>query len=154
MITKAIDVICFEEGFRATPYLCSEGVPTIGYGRVIGVKGADISLFSGKVYEESERVWLEIRVDELVRQMGLSHAIGPALRACDPNRAAILISMAYQLGIRGLSGFRKTLSAITAQDWREAYAEMLDSRWAMQTPKRASRHAEVMLTGILPDEYS
>ena len=35
------------------------------------------------------------------------------------------------------SKFRKTLSYLKRHEWEEASVEMLDSRWARQTPNRA-----------------
>ena len=51
----------------------------------------------------------------------------------------ILINMAFQLGQRGLSRFKKMNSAIERKEWVEAGVEMMDSRWAGQTPNRAAR---------------
>jgi lysozyme len=45
--------------------------------------------------------------------------------------------MAYQLGVNGLLGFKKTLRYMSQKDWEKASVEMLDSRWAKQTQKRA-----------------
>ncbi len=56
----------------------------------------------------------------------------------------ILIAMAYQLGISGLKGFKKMLSAFRAGDYALASREMLNSRWAKQTPNRAKRASEVI----------
>lgn len=55
----------------------------------------------------------------------------------------VLVEMAFQLGIgptpdgKGLLSFRKTLSFVKSKDFVGASKEMLNSKWAKQTPKRA-----------------
>ena len=62
-------------------------------------------------------------------------------------RQDVLIEMAYQLGLTGLSEFKKMLQAIVKNDFEEASNEMLDSRWAMQTQNRAKKLATKMRRG-------
>ena len=45
--------------------------------------------------------------------------------------------MCYQLGVTGFSKFKKTIAYLQNKEWRNASIEMLDSRWAKQTPNRA-----------------
>lgn len=63
--------------------------------------------------------------------------IAPALEACDPfpARKAVLISMAYQMGIDGLAGFINTLKNIAAGRWNDA-ANWHAGVAGQQTPKR------------------
>ena len=51
----------------------------------------------------------------------------------------VLVNMCFQLGQGGLSNFKNFKAAIETEDWKSAAAEMLDSRWAKQTPARAQR---------------
>ena len=52
----------------------------------------------------------------------------------------VVVMMCYQLGIRGFSGFRKTIEHLENKRYGKAAAEMLDSKWAReQTPQRALR---------------
>ena len=55
--------------------------------------------------------------------------------------------MAFNLGVNGLLGFRKTLALIEAGDYTKASVEMLDSKWARQVKGRATRLSEQMRTG-------
>ena len=57
----------------------------------------------------------------------------------------ILINMCFQLGQRGLSNFKQMGKAIEESDWEKASVEMMDSRWAKQTPQRAERLKNRML---------
>ena len=58
---------------------------------------------------------------------------------------SILVEMCFQMGHTGVSKFKKMLAALDACDFPLAAAEMLDSRWANQTPDRAQRAAGRML---------
>lgn len=69
------------------------------------------------------------------------------------DRQSIIISMAYQMGIKGVLGFGNMWSAIRKGDWDKAADEALDSRWARQTPARAHRHATVMQAGSAKGVY-
>ncbi len=80
-------------------------------------------------------------------EMNQRALVQQALSKCSEARCDVLISMAYQLGVDGLSLFRGMLSAITQGDFNGAANAMLDSLWARQTPGRARRHAEVMRSG-------
>ena len=55
--------------------------------------------------------------------------------------------MASQLGVAGTLAFHHMLTSAQAGDYAAAAAEMLDSHWATQTPKRAKRLARQMQTG-------
>ena len=52
--------------------------------------------------------------------------------------------MVYQMGTTGVSNFKNTLTAIQSGDYKLAAVEMLDSKWAKQTPDRAAEMALVM----------
>ena len=55
--------------------------------------------------------------------------------------------MIYQIGFAGVLRFKRMLAAMLMQNWEQASIEILDSRWAHQTPQRAKRHALQMKTG-------
>lgn len=155
-MTTIIDLIHFEEGWLEKPYLCSEGYPTVGFGVKIGPKGAPISQYQFTLPIEAGAAWLESILTKTRSEMMLRPRIAAAMEACsgNPAREAVLLSMAYQMGVDGLDGFKGTLSSIAAGRWDEAYTGMLNSRWAKQTPARAKRHAEQMRTGQWAQEYA
>jgi lysozyme len=49
----------------------------------------------------------------------------------------IIIEMIFQLGKTGVSKFKNMWKALSGLDYSTAASEMLDSRWAKQTPNRA-----------------
>ena len=56
----------------------------------------------------------------------------------------IVTEMVYQMGYEGVSKFEKTLEYIKNEQWELASTEMLDSNWAIQTPKRADELSKLM----------
>ena len=62
-------------------------------------------------------------------------------------RQAVLIGMAFQMGVSGLLEFKQTLRAVEDERWPTAAAEMMRSKWAQQTPKRAHLMARQMESG-------
>lgn len=158
-----ITLLAFEEGWREKPYIDTEGYPTVGYGFKIGPRGAPLSHYTFTLPREAGNAWMLAHVARMLLEMRAKPSINKALVAClEPNtdaspmynpRGAVLVSMAYQMGVDGLVGFRNTLMAIANKDWFTAETGMLKSRWASQTPKRARRHAAQMRSGEWQPEY-
>lgn len=131
---RGIDQLKRHEGFRSAAYQDHLGYWTIGFGRMIDARrGGGIST------EEAE---LMLRNDIL----RVSTALGGILEG-DPPRRAVLVNMAFQLGVRGLFKFRRMLAAIERRDFEAAAREGLDSQWARQTPARARELMEQLRTG-------
>jgi lysozyme len=125
-----------EEGFSNHLYLDNLGFWTIGYGRMLDpLKGGGIS------HEEAEFL---LTNDINRTKTALDAKIG-WWRELSKARKAILVSMAFQMGIYGLMQFKNMLNALQRFNYEEAALEMLDSRWAEQTPARAKRLAKAML---------
>lgn len=152
-MTTLVDLIAFEEGWREKPYLCSEGYPSTGFGFKIGPKGAPISQYQFTLPIEAGAAWLESILTKTRSDMMRLPRIAAAMNACDEVRQAVLISMAYQMGLDGLDQFKNTLKAVAECRWDDAASGMLDSKWAKQTSGRAKRHAEQMRTGEWAKEY-
>ena len=152
-MANVIKAIQFEEGFSETPYYCSEGYPTFGFGFRLGPKGTPLSYYQIRITRTLATIWLSGLISQAVEQMGKYELIKTAMGVCNDARKAVLISMAYQLGPSKLAQFKKTLTAIASQRWQEAHDEMLESKWAKQTDERAERHAKQMLSGDWSPAY-
>lgn len=142
-------IIKHEEGFSSKAYYCTEGYPTIGFGKVIGSKGDTLSDEVTTV--EAETIWLNSMLQDIICLVSNRHII--EWQNCNDARRAILVSMCYQLGLVGLSNFKMMLLSISHSDFNSAALHMLDSKWNRQTPNRAARHAEQMQTGELLRQY-
>ena len=59
----------------------------------------------------------------------------------------VVAEMAYQMGLSRLLGFRMFKQALASRDMPKARHEMLDSRWATQTPGRARELANKFMAG-------
>lgn len=71
-------------------------------------------------------------------------ATAPVWSGLSEVRKAVLADMCYNMGVAGLSGFVNMLAAVRAGDWKTAYAELLASRAAKQTPARILRNARML----------
>ena len=119
-----------EEGFKGVVYKCTEGFDTIGYGTKLPLTKEEATLL------------LEYRLGKLKSELSSSlYALEAPAEVWD-----ILYNMAYQLGVPGLLKFGKFIKALQNKDYSQASIEMLDSKWASQTPNRAKRLADRMKT--------
>lgn len=143
-------VIAFEEGFRAKPYKCSAGYPTIGYGIKLANKNANIDNFECEIPEPVAFMWLEHHAaKEEAKLCKYSWFIDQCKDVQD-----ILVSMCYQLGLNGLLGFKNMIKALSVNDMETAATEALDSKWARSdSPNRAQRHARVIRGESIDDVY-
>ena len=66
----------------------------------------------------------------------------------DEERQYALIDLCFHLGWVGLKKFKKMLKALAVNDYLTASTELLDSKYATQTPKRAKRIAKLIITGV------
>ena len=138
-----------EEGCRNKPYYCKLNYPTVGVGKRIGPKNAPLSLYQFAVPDQVAALWLNVDIAELSEELKQDTVISSAWYACNEQRQAILLSMAFQMGVDGLRKFKATLALIAAKQFAQASKEMLNSAWASpaQTPERARRHAAQMQSG-------
>ncbi|OON40608.1 lysozyme [Izhakiella australiensis] len=146
-MSQIIAILAYEEGYKEQPYCDSEGYPTVACGIRIGPRNAAISLYTFSVPHEVGMLWMQQLVDGLQSEMLTRAVINAALQQCNEARNDILTSMAYQLGIYGLSAFTQTLTRIAAGDFVGAAQSVIKSQWARQTPARATRHAQVIASG-------
>lgn len=117
------------EGFRGDVYEDHLGFATVGYGTKMPISEAEAELLLKRR--------LEIAVDALLEKKGF-------IAELSEQRQEVLYEMVYQLGVNGLLKFKKMFAAIEAGDFERASKEMLDSKWAKQTPNRAQRLAAIM----------
>lgn len=134
-----------EEDFRAVVYYCSEEYPTIGIGWKIGYHKQQLEDFKHMTickraaYAQCEFMVADIR-ERLRNELTFFDDLN------EP-RQCVLISMAYQLGVKGLLGFKRMLAAIQTKCWNDAAHEGLDSKWHKQTTSRAERQMLTLLKG-------
>lgn len=115
-LTLTIELVKRFEGFRAKPYLCPAGVPTIGYGSTHYLNGWAVALTDAPMTEGEARELMEAE---------LRHRYLPAvLRFCpgaagDVKTVNALVDFCYNLGTGRLqtSTLRRK---VNSQDWTGA----------------------------------
>tara|TARA_R100000388_G_scaffold18424_1_gene14236 strand:- start:660 stop:1091 length:432 start_codon:yes stop_codon:yes gene_type:complete len=122
------------EGFRDTVYLDSLGKRTVGYGHLC----VEDHWEDGKKYDKEY-------LDEIFDK-DFQNAADQCEDLCNdyeldlPETVTdVLIEMIFQLGIGNVMKFKKMIAALQEKDFETASLEMLDSRWASQTPSRAEK---------------
>lgn len=126
------------EGRRRSAYPDSLGYMTIGVGRLIDARR------NGGLSEEEIDYLLTNDINRVTEQL---NSTLPWFKNLNEPRQAVLIGMAFQMGVAGLMEFQRTLASIRDEHWELAASQMLDSRWAKQTAMRASRLARQIATG-------
>lgn len=115
------------EGFRAKPYICPAGVPTIGYGSTYYADGRKVTMQDAPITEPAAR-------ELLMRELFHTYAPG-VLRQCpgllplallqdDWRKLNAIVDFAYNLGVGRLqtSTLRRK---INAQDWQGAKEQLM-----------------------------
>jgi lysozyme len=138
-MSKITEQLKRDEGFKLTAYQDHLGYWTIGVGRLV-----DIRKGGGITAEEAEYL---LANDIQRRTKDLSISL-PWFDELDEARKGVLVNMAFQLGTNGLLNFKKTLESVRRGHYVAAANEMLQSKWADQTPMRAERLAKQMMTGV------
>ena len=133
MYEELKEEIKLHEGFVPKTYSDSLGKKTIGYGHLcVEPEQWD----DDKEYTKEEL--------ELVFEKDFEEALKNAESLIDSrsiNQIAkeVIIEMVFQLGIGGVGKFKKMWEALDREDYLLASTEMLDSRWAKQTPARCGK---------------
>ena len=127
-----LEKIKHHEGFVGHVYKCTEGFDTIGYG------------FAIKDLEMPEHIAEELLILKLEKLQKNANSRFKWLEDMPQEVQEVVINMCYQLGVNGVSKFRKAISAMQEGDWEEAADEMLDSLWARQTPNRAKELSDIV----------
>lgn len=123
------------EGLRLKPYRCTAGKLTIGVGRNLEDNG---------ISKQEAFYLLERDIDAVLSS--LIHKF-PWFKELNDVRKAVVIDMAFNLGIKGFSNFEKTIEYIAQQEYEKASIEMLDSAWATQVGYRANDLSNLMKNG-------
>ena len=122
---RLIDSIKQHEGYVGIVYKDSLGIDTIGYG--FAIKDLELDADICDIILERK---LHALADSIYIKFGWFKYMPQEIKD-------IVTEMCYQLGVTGFSNFRKTIAYLQDKQFKDASVEMLDSRWADQTPNRA-----------------
>ena len=122
---RILELLEKHEGYRPSVYKCTEGYDTIGHGFAI----KDLVLD-----EDISKEILKRKVDRLISRVQKKFNW---FKSAENEVKDVVICMCFQMGVSGFSKFKKTIDHLENKRYAKASAEMLDSRWAKQTPNRA-----------------
>lgn len=137
MINELTRLLRGDEGEVLHAYQDHLGYWTIGVGRLIDKrKGGGISRTESALLLSNDIAEKEAELDRRL----------PWWRELPDARRAVILAMAFQMGVDGLLSFKNTLAMVRAGNVDGAARGMLASLWARQTPERAHRMAEQLRT--------
>lgn len=141
MVENVRALISLHEGRVAHAYQDSLGYWTIGVGHLIDKQKG------GSIPDEIIDDLLDHDIAKVAQEL---RARLPWAKDLDNVRYAVLVDMAFNLGIEGLLKFKNTLTYVQDKKYLHASAGMLSSLWAKQVGPRAIRLAKMMSTGEWP----
>lgn len=121
-----------DEGLRLSMYTCTQGKHTIGVGHNLDANGI------------SHKVAMLILDEDIEAAIAGAKTVIAKFDGLPDNVKEVLVHMVFQMGTAGVANFVNMLRAVEIGAYDTAAMEMLDSKWARQTPARAFRASEKM----------
>ena len=137
---RLLESVKKHEGYRNKVYLDTLGKRTVGVGHLC------VEEFWEDDKEYEEKFLMDILEADLQNAIKGAKDL-MAEHGCmdiDEQAEEIIIEMIFQLGKTGVSKFKNMWKALSELNYMGASYEMLDSRWAKQTPNRAKGMANTM----------
>ena len=128
-----------DEGVAYEVYLDHLDKPTTGIGHLI-IEGDEEYGWPVGAPVSEERV-TELFEQDVQVAINDARWLHPDLDDMPEDAQITIISLAFQLGMPRYSNFVMHHAAIEARIWREAAAQLRDSKLYRQTPQRTERHA-------------
>ena len=139
-LERLMESVKKHEGYRNKVYLDTLGKRTVGVGHLC------VEDFWEDDKEYEEKFLMEILAEDLQNAIKGARELKEEHSCTDIDEIAqeIIVEMVFQLGKNGVSKFRNMWKALAEKNYIGASYEMLDSRWAKQTPNRAKAMADLM----------
>lgn len=143
MIESVQELLEQDEGRRTWPYTDTRSNLTWGIGHLLS-KGvaADVQALLDQAID------LQFQHDVDDATQGLLAL--PWFASLNPVRQAVLVDMAFNLGLAGLSTFTTFLSCMESGQWAAAAADLRGTLVYRQLPERYERLATMVQTGQWP----
>ena len=137
---RLLESVKKHEGYRNKVYLDTLGKRTVGVGHLCVEDWWDDNV------EYEEKFLMDILLKDLQESIRGARELMEEYGCKDIDEKAeeLLIEMVFQLGKTGVSKFRNMWKCLSELNYVGASFEMLDSKWAKQTPNRAKAMAEQM----------
>ena len=132
-MSRLLESVKKHEGYRNKVYLDTLGKRTVGVGHLC------VEDFWEDDKEYEEKFLMTILEHDLETAIKGAKDLMSENGCMDIDEVAeeIIIEMIFQLGKTGVSKFKNMWKHLSALEYSDAASEMLDSRWAKQTPNRA-----------------
>lgn len=121
------------EGLSNVLYKCTSNKVSIGYGR--NLEDVGISKDEAEYLLKND---IDIALDEVSEHFDMPNLPEPA--------QIVLVDMCFNMGISRLLNFRNMIKAMQEDDWDKAADELLDSKYAAQTKRRARMNASLLIS--------
>lgn len=123
-IYTARELIKEAEGLRLKSYKCPAGFWTIGYGHNLDAK----PLYKGMTEEQKQNLTITEMQAERILDNDIDYVVKELENesfyiACNGDRKAVLIDMAFNIGIAGLKKFKRMIEALDRGDFEKASKE-------------------------------
>ena len=137
---RLLESVKKHEGYRNKVYLDTLGKRTVGVGHLCVEDWWDDNV------EYEEKFLMDILQKDLQESIrGATELMEDHnCKDIDEKAKELLIEMVFQLGKTGVSKFRNMWKCLSELNYVGASFEMLDSKWAKQTPNRAKAMADQM----------
>lgn len=167
MTAKVVDLasaLRVDEGEKLTIYQDTLGYWTVGIGHLLtkqASKTAAISVLDKLVGRstkgtitkaESEAIFKQDK-DKLESQVLANTTLKPIYISLSSIRKQAVLNMVFQMGLASTASFKNSLTLIANGSYSVAKANLLKSKWASQTPNRAARVIDTLVTGTF-DSYN
>ena len=148
-LSGVVDLIKRHEGLSLTPYRCTTGHHTIGYGHNIDANPLTgyIDFYfvqNGHITEDMADYLLD---QDIINAGAQAETYIPTWATLSQARRYVIISMIFNLGIKGFLSFKRMRAAIDNNDFILAADEMEDSLWFRQVGRRGDELSAMMRKG-------
>lgn len=140
MMQRLRELLTQDEGVKYEVYLDHLGLPSTGIGHLILKDDEEYGWPVGAPVSE-ERV-AELFAQDVQVAINDARWLHPDLDDIPEDAQITIISLAFQLGMPRYEKFVKHHAAIELRRWKNAAAELRDSKLYRQTPQRTERHAQ------------
>jgi lysozyme len=97
--SNGLQLIKSFEGFRASPYADSAGIPTIGYGTILYTDGECVTMDDSAITEAQAEQYLAFQINHKTSSVNQMLVV-----EVNQNQFDALVSFAYNLGVGALHG--------------------------------------------------
>jgi len=156
------DQLILHEGLRLEVYKCPAGYWTVGVGRnlegkpltkgeqeyILGCSGLEpeqvIAILKERGISKDEALFLLANdIEDAVKDLSNFDWF----EDLDPVRKKVVIDMRYNLGPTRFRQFKRMIAALARGDYKQAAAEMVDSKWYHEVGNRSKRLVRMMESG-------